>query len=336
MNILKPMKTPKALFSIIIFVVGVLLFGYGIYSTFFEKSGFVKTTATVTSVEEEIEYGVGDEADTTWYVTTVTYTVDGREYTRTLDMRQSKNLLNQEITVLYNPKAPGEVKAYSPGLSVYLLAAGGVLIVVEVYVFIRRRMLKKKLAENGAALTLSPVERGEEEREVYFVTDLGTAKGTCRIEDAARRALYEAKCTRFSLVGDTEYEFIDHENNRTTPHFVSKTYTQSSSAPWVIDNHSSFSVDGKDIWDFLHENGVTIETGLNGLKWAYGISLNGEQIAEIAQTSQYVHEEDEEAHKALGKIPVRGFYRVHTKEKNLEIIFLTLFAIGRTDMMLYD
>ena len=40
--------------------------------------------------------------------------------------------------------------------------------------------------------------------------------------------------------------------------------------------------------------------------------------------------------RVLAKVPVPGFFRIWTREKDLDAIFLTVFAIGRTDMMLYD
>ena len=35
-------------------------------------------------------------------------------------------------------------------------------------------------------------------------------------------------------------------------------------------------------------------------------------------------------------MPSPGFFRIWTREENLDVIFLTAFAIGRTDMMLYN
>ena len=39
---------------------------------------------------------------------------------------------------------------------------------------------------------------------------------------------------------------------------MSKTVTSSSDAPWVLDNHSTFSLNGEDVWKSLHENGIEI------------------------------------------------------------------------------
>lgn len=45
-------------------------------------------------------------------------------------------------------------------------------------------------------------------------------------------------------------------------------------------------------------------------------------------------EEDEGG--ILTKVPFPGFFRIWTREERLDAIFMTVFAIGRTDMMLYN
>ena len=62
----------------------------------------------------------------------------------------------------------------------------------------------------------------------------------------------------------------------------------------------------------------------------YTILRDGEEIAFAETTSQYVHEEDAEEHSIASKIPVQGFYRVHTNEKNLDLLFTVLVAMARS------
>ena len=57
---------------------------------------------------------------------------------------------------------------------------------------------------------------------------------------------------------------------------------------------------------------------------------DGYEIARARQTSQYVHEEDAEQHKAASAIPVQGFFRVWTREQNLDLVFMTLLAFARS------
>ena len=63
---------------------------------------------------------------------------------------------------------------------------------------------------------------------------------------------------------------------------------------------------------------------------SYTIRKDGEELAYAENTSQYAHEEDAEKHKVAGKVPVQGFYRVHTREKNLDLLFMILVAMARS------
>ena len=41
-------------------------------------------------------------------------------------------------------------------------------------------------------------------------------------------------------------------------------------------------------------------------------------------------EEDEAEHKVASKVPIQGFYRVRTSEKNLDLLFTVLVAMARS------
>ena len=327
-NLFKPVIKARAKhISFFILIGGLVMIALGIYLGFFQSNGFEKTTAVITRVEK-----VDEETSRA----TATYTVNGRTYTEVLDSFSPSWKEGKEITVKYDPADPSVVHAYTPGLTVYLIAIGALLVILELLGFLKNRRQKEELAAEETGPLFRAPRRGEEERKLYFLTDLGTAKGTCHIEDAQRKVLYEAVCTKFNLVGDSRYEFVDHVLNRRTPHLIGKTADSESNAIWVLDKHSTFDLDGKDIWKLLHDNGVTIRTGLDGLKWAYTILRNGEEIATAVNTNKLVHEEDAEAKGALAKVPFPGFFRIVTREENLDVIFLTLMAIGRTDMMFYN
>ena len=119
-----------------------------------------------------------------------------------------------------------------------------------------------------------------------------------------------------------------------TAYSIGKTDTTSSNGFLVLDNHSTFTLDGRDIWKQLHKNGIRIETGMDGLKWVYTIYQNETKIARVVSANKKVHEEEEDG--VLSKVPMQGFFRIWTRELSLDAVFMTVFAIGRTDMMLYD
>ena len=46
----------------------------------------------------------------------------------------------------------------------------------------------------------------------------------------------------------------------------------------------------------------------------------------------YPYESDAEAHGKLGNlVPVRGYFRIWTREENLALLFVALLAIARTE-----
>ena len=329
---------PPKVLSALLMLLALVALGAGVYTGFFATKGFESTTATIARIEED-ETFVGEDPNDKQYITYVTYTVDGKEYTEDLGSYSPSYKVGKEVKVKYDPADPATVRDDSLGFSLYLILIGVALIAVSIFTMVKnrrqRREVKAESAVDGEPRPLfQPSRQLSREREVYFLTDQGTAKGTCHLEDGNRNLLYEAQCDKFSLVGDSLYTFVDYEHNTKRQYSVGKTLTQSSNGLFVLDNHSSFPLDGKDIWKTLHKNGVRIETGLDGLKWAYALYRDDVQIARIVSTNRKVHEED--AGGLLSKVPVPGFFRIWTREENLDVIFLTAFAIGRTDMMLYN
>lgn len=54
-------------------------------------------------------------------------------------------------------------------------------------------------------------------------------------------------------------------------------------------------------------------------------------IARAESTGRYPHEEDTEEHKVVSSVPVQGFFRIWTRERNLDLLFVTLLAFARTE-----
>ena len=338
-RIFKPwLIIPPKVVAALLILLALVVIGVGVYVGFFESRGFESATATIVRIDEEDDV-TSAEANAKTYTTTVTYTVDGQAYTEILDTYTSSYKVGKEVKIKYDPADPATIHADSPGITLYLIGLGVLLLAGSILTLVKnsrqRKEVKASKAADGEPQPLfGPSQQLAEEREVYFLTDLGTAKGTCHIEDAARDRLYEAVCDQFSLLGDSLYTFVDHEHGRETAYSVGKTDTTSSNGLFVLDNHSTFTLDGRDVWKQLHKNGIRIETGLDGLRWAYTIYRDDVEIARVVNTNKKVHEED--AGGILTKVPFPGFFRIWTREKDLDAIFLTVFAIGRTDMMLYD
>ena len=312
-------------------IIAVIALGAGIYISFFQSAGFEKTTATIVSIEDDPDYVPDpDNPNDKQRIVTIKYSVDGKEYTRKLDSDSPSYQVGGEVEVRYDPKNPGTVHS-TPIFGYIIMAIGGVILIFVIVMTVKEKSSVKQLKEDHGETVYLPSEKGEQ-RTLYFLTDLGTPKYGHRIEDKNRRVLYEAKMTKFTLTAPFGFDFIDHEHNTTTPHLVG----HEEDTEWnslLLDNHYTFKLDGEDIWKHLKRNGITVDSKLalnNTVTSAYRVLRDGEEIAAMEATSQYVHEEDEAEHKVAAKVPVRGFYRVHTAEKNLDLLFVAILAFARS------
>ena len=65
------------------------------------------------------------------------------------------------------------------------------------------------------------------------------------------------------------------------------------------------------------------------------MSMNEREVYKMRHFLYRIYTEEEED-GVLSKVPMQGFFRIWTRELSLDAVFMTVFAIGRTDMMLYD
>lgn len=311
-------------------VLAVLCIILGIYLNFFHSRGFVETDAEIVSLIAE-EDADGDEV----FFPEVKYTANGETYTARLDTSSPSYKVGRTISVRYDPNNPSVVHG-GRGFEIYVLVIGVVILAVCIFSAIREKKTQtqlQELRESRGQTSYSPSVQGEE-RELYFLTDLGTPKYGHRIEDQSRRVLYEAKMTKFTLTQPFGFDFIDHEHGTAVPHLVG----HSEETDWdslLFDNHYTFELDGVDVWKHLERNGVSVQTNYaagNGraVGMDYRIFRNGAEIARAESTSQYPHEEDAAQHNVAGKIMAQGFYRIWTREENLDLLFVTLLAFARS------
>ncbi len=316
-------------FNVVALLVAAVCLAGGVYFTFFHSRGFVRNTATIVAVREE------ETEDSTVYYPTVEHTVDGVVYTGELDVGSGSYKVGKSIQILYDPNDPSVVHS-SGAIGVYLMCVSAAIIAFVLFSEFKDKKGQKELQElreSRGQTGYLPSVQGEE-RELYFLSDLGTAKVGHRIEDADRRVLYEAKMTRLTALSAYRFDFIDHTRGTSTPHLVGHA-EETDWNSFFIDNHYTFEFDGVDVFKHLHQNGVRVETSLesgNGrlLGTGYRIFRDGVEIARAESTGQYPHEEDAAQHKALSAIPVQGFYRVWTREENLDLLFVVLLAFARS------
>ena len=104
----------------------------GVYMTFFQSRGFVKTTASITDVRMD------SAGESTIYYPTVEYTVDGKTYTTELDTGSRSYRIGQTLSVLYNPDNPA-VAHDGGSIGLYLMIAGAVILAVIAFSAIKEK-----------------------------------------------------------------------------------------------------------------------------------------------------------------------------------------------------
>ena len=171
-----------------------------------------------------------------------------------------------------------------------------------------------------------------ENKSYYFQPDKNFKQGYI-VFDENKNVVYEAKMTKFGLFTAFKFQFINHIANTSVEHKVGHTLTQEQNSLFdVVDffsTKSSFKFDGKKIWDYLHENGIRIDSHVSGKKlgMSYKISKEGNEIATVATASG-------SGNKFF--ITNKACYSIDTTEENLDWAFLAAFAFARTEQVFYD
>ena len=160
---------------------------------------------------------------------------------------------------------------------------------------------------------------------------LKTAKQAFYLEDENGNTVYEGKMTKFSLLGPSPFEFVNHVTGKTEEHKVGKTVTVEQGNGGLLSmlsKRSYFKYDGQKIWDYLHDQGIRIESGLSGKKlgMSYDVTLKGAPLCTIANSSP----------KGKSIFTTDLYYDVTCEEADLDLVFLVAFSIAKTEQTIYN
>ena len=160
---------------------------------------------------------------------------------------------------------------------------------------------------------------------------LKTAKQAFYLEDENGNTVYEGKMTKFSLLGASPFEFVNHVTGKTEEHKVGKTITVEQGNGGLISilsKRSYFKYDGQKIWDYLHDQGVRIESGISGKKlgMSYDVTFKGAPLATMANSSP----------KGKSIFTTDLYYDVICEEADLDLVFLVAFSIAKTEQTIYN
>lgn len=148
--------------------------------------------------------------------------------------------------------------------------------------------------------------------------------------DEDKNIVYEAKMIKQPILGAMEFEFVNHITGQSGVHKVGHTVTTETSGLFEFFSiKSTFKYDGENIWDYLHGQGIRIDSSIAGdrIGMSYHISLKGKDMADIATASP---------DGGNGLITGASWLKVTAAEEDIDLAFLTAFSIARTDQSFYD
>ena len=168
-----------------------------------------------------------------------------------------------------------------------------------------------------------------ETKKYFFRPGKASVKQSYYLQDENEETVYEANILKMPVFGAADVEFINHITGQTTMHKVGHTVTTETSGLLgaLTFTKSYFKFDDVKIWDYLHEQGIRIDSGLQGgrLGMSYDVTLKGEPIANIETSS------------ARGSVLTSRFtLDVTTSEKYIDWAFLVAWSIARTDKAFYS
>ena len=122
----------KQAIQILVIVLGALALGYGVYVTFFERNGYIKSTAVIEQIDEIFSGVDGDGASEYTYDVYIRFTTaDGEKIRTKCDW--------------YNPENPEQVHGDNRLLGVILMIVGPLVAAGSAY-----GIVQDKRRENGA------------------------------------------------------------------------------------------------------------------------------------------------------------------------------------------
>ena len=168
------------------------------------------------------------------------------------------------------------------------------------------------------------------DRTYFFHPEKKVLKQGFLLEDDQKQIVFEAKVLKQSLLGASEFEFINHLSGKSETHKIGKTVTtEQSGVLGMFSTKSYFKFDGAKIWDYLHEKGIRIDSSLSGGKigMSYRVSLKGREIALIETAAP---------NNSKFIVTSGSCYNITTSQENLDTAFLVALAFARTDQAFYD
>lgn len=309
-------------------VMGVLAIVFGVLLTSSRNGDFVETQAVITEIRS-----TGEDSGEVY----VSYTADGKEYNSLLDSYSTSYKVGDSLTVRYDPADPTVIQTPAGIISFILFGAGAVMLLLAVRcVLVRRREKAEDVRQEQSYERLAeekPIELDPEQETHYFyqpVFKSGAQSGF--MDDEQRRVICEAQVQTASLLKAQDIVFINHVTCSSRVHKVGHTVNKENDNVVV---ESTFTFDGEDIWSYLHRSGIRISTEITpkNLSATYTVTYCGRLYATVTTSGTDVHGTPT---GFLQKLGAKGYYKVTAYSTELDLLFLTVFALARTEKTIYD
>ena len=169
------------------------------------------------------------------------------------------------------------------------------------------------------------------ETKTYLFKPDKALKQGYTMTDENGNVVYEAIMTKFTLILPFKFQFVNRLTGATAEHKVGHTVTleQDGFVGWLATK-SYFKYDGKKIWDYLHEEGIRVDSNLSSgrIGMTYTVTLKGKEIATFTMSNP--------AKKKAILLVSDYCYDVTTTEEYLDLAFLCAFAFARTNQTFYN
>lgn len=319
--------------SLIAIIVGLIFVGFGIYFLVTDPAKkYEDATATITAVNTEM---IGE--DEIYHVTLKYTDKNGIEHTG-VEMSTYDNTwtVGKEVQIKYNINDFNDVKSTSSPLvfSFVAIGLGAISVLVGIFGIIKTiKILKRKanteITSNGNTKNESKEENLSDIKLFFHYT--GKLNQSYSVEDKKGQIFYECKLVKFSLLGASTFEFINHIADERIQHKIGKTVSSYSEGglPIVGDIlSSSFKIDGENCWDYVARKGYEIKHMLEGKSIInYQIVKNGKIVAKVFPADvRKPFDENSTGYLFMNK----GYYRLEIIDAKLSDVVMIAFIVGRT------
>jgi len=285
----------------------------------------------------------------------VTYQIERRVYTEKINSYSSSYKVGNVLKLVYNPDNPSEIVDRPVAMSAIFIVLGIVILIYAVFKAVRDERKRKALeaVSHGEELPderyakyvsdvriedvlsgFKPSSADASEYNEYFFHYCGKLSQGHIMETPDRNPVYEARLVKFSLLGNSDYDFIDYKTGRTTPHLIGKTVTTNADGPFP---DSGFKLDNSNIFDILQSSGYSVEWHVvNALmKMEYTLYYKGGRVGKMASAGTDVMP-GVKSNKFTQNIVASGMYRVYCTEENIPIMFILALAFARSEVRVHE